>query len=525
MLTRFLIEGIGLFKISPRADCAVIMQNKKSINNLNLAKIKENIWMLAEDIPNINFNFCQIWLASFTNNLSKACGKNYREVISIHNGFDMKFYFQENDSAEFSKYVLNKIIKSPQFGKKINYEIINGSDKLKKYAIKLEPEFLSKLSDKELSRIFTDLDKIHTDLYSWGWLPNAVDMFQNDYTIFLKQLLRKKINENQINQSLINLTTSNKKSILQEEHESFLKLVDIAQTNREKLSIAINKHLRKYFYLKYLWLGKDGVYDYDYYLNEISKFIKSKERANELLKKKKTYGGALKERKKIIKQAKLNKKEIDLFDIYADFAVTKAYRRDAQIYWSYKMGFLLSELGKRLNLPKKLIYFLLPIEIEGLLNNKISTKKIIKELVERSKLMVYCTAKGEERVIVGASALAIDKIFKKEEKSDTKELIGQTACMGKVKGKVRIINSPSDMLKMKKGDILVSIATNPDIVASMKKAAAIITEQGGVTCHAAIVSRELGIPCIIGTKIATKVLKDGDLVEVDADRGVVKIIK
>lgn len=79
-----------------------------------------------------------------------------------------------------------------------------------------------------------------------------------------------------------------------------------------------------------------------------------------------------------------------------------------------------------------------------------------------------------------------------------------------------------DMPKMRPGDILVSIATDPDIVPAMKKASAIVTEQGGITSHAAIVSRELGIPCVIGTKIATRVLKDGDKVVVDATRGIVK---
>ena len=97
--------------------------------------------------------------------------------------------------------------------------------------------------------------------------------------------------------------------------------------------------------------------------------------------------------------------------------------------------------------------------------------------------------------------------------------------MGKATGKVRIIIRPGDMHKMSKGDILVSIATDPDIVSAMKKAAAIVTEQGGVTSHAAIVSRELNIPCVIGTKIATKVLKDGDLIEVDASKGIIKILK
>ena len=67
--------------------------------------------------------------------------------------------------------------------------------------------------------------------------------------------------------------------------------------------------------------------------------------------------------------------------------------------------------------------------------------------------------------------------------------------------------------------------TRPDYIAGMKKAAAIVTNEGGITCHAAIVSRELGIPCIIGTKIATQVFKDGDLVEVNANHGWVRKIK
>ena len=67
--------------------------------------------------------------------------------------------------------------------------------------------------------------------------------------------------------------------------------------------------------------------------------------------------------------------------------------------------------------------------------------------------------------------------------------------------------------------------TRPDYAIILNKATAIITDEGGLTCHASIVSRELGIPCIIGTTIATKVLKDGDLVEVDATEGMVRKIK
>ncbi len=103
------------------------------------------------------------------------------------------------------------------------------------------------------------------------------------------------------------------------------------------------------------------------------------------------------------------------------------------------------------------------------------------------------------------------------------EFRGTSACTGRAKGIVRVINTPDDMGKMRAGDILVSVATTPSIVSAMRKAAAILTDEGGLTCHAAIVSRELGIPCVVGLGTITSTLKDGDLVEVDAKKGVVKI--
>ena len=102
---------------------------------------------------------------------------------------------------------------------------------------------------------------------------------------------------------------------------------------------------------------------------------------------------------------------------------------------------------------------------------------------------------------------------------------GNVAYRGLVRGKVKIVTSRAELVKVEEGDILVSQFTRPEYLPAMKKASAFITNDGGVTSHAAIIARELKKPCIIGTKIATKVLKDGDFVEVDADNGVVRIIK
>ena len=108
---------------------------------------------------------------------------------------------------------------------------------------------------------------------------------------------------------------------------------------------------------------------------------------------------------------------------------------------------------------------------------------------------------------------------------DTKILKGETACPGLVTGSVKIILKESDVKNFVPGEILVSYMTMPVFISAMKKAAAFVTDEGGITCHAAIISRELNKPCVIGTKVATQVLKDGDLVEVDANRGVVNILK
>ena len=103
---------------------------------------------------------------------------------------------------------------------------------------------------------------------------------------------------------------------------------------------------------------------------------------------------------------------------------------------------------------------------------------------------------------------------------------GVIASLGRVKGVARVCHSSREAIaKVNEGDILIASMTLPDFLPAMEKASAIVTDEGGITCHAAIVSRELKKPCIVGTQIATRALKDGDLVEVNANHGVVRIME
>jgi phosphoenolpyruvate synthase/pyruvate phosphate dikinase len=107
---------------------------------------------------------------------------------------------------------------------------------------------------------------------------------------------------------------------------------------------------------------------------------------------------------------------------------------------------------------------------------------------------------------------------------DGSEIKGSIAYKGLVRGVAKIVKRKDQIKFVKEGDVIVAPMTTPDYVSAMKLASAFVTDEGGIMCHASIIARELKKPCIIGTKIATKVLKDGDLVEVDANEGIVKIL-
>lgn len=111
---------------------------------------------------------------------------------------------------------------------------------------------------------------------------------------------------------------------------------------------------------------------------------------------------------------------------------------------------------------------------------------------------------------------------KASQRSGDTTITGQAVFPGIKRGRVRVIRRIDQCNKVRLGDILVSPMTTPNFLPAMQRAAAFVTDEGGLTCHAVIVAREMKKPCVIGTKVATEVLKDGDRVEVDAERGIVR---
>jgi len=177
------------------------------------------------------------------------------------------------------------------------------------------------------------------------------------------------------------------------------------------------------------------------------------------------------------------------------------------------------KLALKLSMDQKFILSSTGTEIRSYLSGQKLNQPEIEERFNGSAIL----ANGENREIITGSK--VSDLELELEATDNSEIVGQSAFKGVAIGEVKIIFNPAtEAKKFNDGDILVTGMTRPEYVQLMKKAAAIITDAGGMLCHAAITARELKKPCVIGTKNATKVLKDGDTVEVDADKGTVRKI-
>ena len=281
-------------------------------------------------------------------------------------------------------------------------------------------------------------------------------------------------------------------------------------------------HCEKYCWLSAIdWWGKP--FDIEYYVQRLKKYLKFdpgkalKEKRQARLKKEKNITKKLKELKSDREFSKLISVLRDLIDL-------KQEQWDAVSISNYLARPLFKETGERINLCHEEILQSSVHEIIGLLRRKKAiNRSLYKNRIKHRMVIHYNKIK---KIIDGENVVKIKKhLFKIEKILQKNELSGQVSYPGIVRGKVSLISTIESIHKMHEGEILVCPMTNPDYMPAVHKAKAIITDEGGILCHAAIISRELKIPCIIGTKIATKVLHDGDLVEVDADKGVVRLIK
>ena len=210
------------------------------------------------------------------------------------------------------------------------------------------------------------------------------------------------------------------------------------------------------------------------------------------------------------------------------YNLLKEARYNSRMMYFYWLKNILLHIGENLLNAgiieqKSDIFFFQNQELESLVNEKNATKI---NLVELKSNIKYRKSEKEKQYQLNPPFEFTEKenINWEKELESTKELTGIIANVGKIRGVCKVINNTDEFIKLNKGDILVARTTNPAWTPLFAIAGGVITEVGGLLSHAAIVAREYGIPAMVNVKAATKILKDGGLVEMDANKGVVKIL-
>lgn len=406
--------------------------------------------------------------------------------------------------------------------------------KNKAFRQKIEKQYqqLKKDLDKAIIQYRSKDIKILSDIELFGYLELFTEYYRKNFSIgfFVEPFdyVFPKIFENRFKlynfspKVLSDLSAIPVPSYLNLELRDLIKIA-LKKQSGKKIDSDLLEHKKKYEWLMTGHHGKKNI-NQKFFLNRINQLSQDASALRYELKKLQNYSRDIKlQKNKIIKKFNLDQPAIKLIELINEVSPWHDLRKELFVKSIYYADDVRQNLGKRFGYELEEMQFFTTVELKNILFGK----KLNKKEIKNRKEFIYFDFNFKNKKIKILKGKKFLKIVPKDFLSNhlnLKEISGFVASPGKAIGFAKVIFGASGFAKLKNGDILVTGMTRPEMLPIMRKASAIITDEGGLTCHAAIVSRELGIPCIIGTKTATKVILDGEKIEVDAYKGIVKKI-
>jgi len=430
--------------------------------------------------------------------------------FSVKNNY-VDWYWNDRDLTNVRNVFFKRLVDDKNYLKKLQLRWVSSLNDFDNILSSIEKFDLKLLSADSLIKLYNRFYQVYLEEFKqFMILGDAVSMQAEKYLI----PIFKKVLKSDFDSIFPQLLVTKHKSFIEEESIDRQKIINQLRQEK-KLSLNVfSRHAHNYFYIQNNYAKGDQL-TADDFKKIIKADLKHKSDISPTVSKRQQ----LRIKNQLIKKYKLSSFHKQLLYVMDEFFGIQDTRKKYVLISNYFQFVFLQEAARRSRIPLELLKYTVFPEYSLILSKKIN----IQTLKQRAKFCVCInTIKGYE-VLAGTKAKKVAN-YLKDVKNPLKVIKGMTASMGIFKGRVRLILKIHDMVNMNKGDILVTSMTRPEMVPVMKLAGAIITDEGGVTSHAAIISRELHIPCIIGTKLATQVLKDGDMVEVDANKGIVKIL-
>jgi len=482
---------------------------------LRLAKTK--VWTTAS-APAV-YQYCQPFIQGFS--LMKRYYKNTHDFVflTLDNTYGCQLTKEQNNF---------KIIKELYQDHKKSKVVIKMWEKLRNsfYIYCQGINNLKDFSDKKLFEKYQEFFNLFVELWAPALSVDVMGTYTETELLnkFFAYTDSKDISKNIAASYFTELCRPAYNSFLLQEHASVLKLSLSYKHKENDFEERLKKHQQNYFWV-------ENSYRDIKVLNENYFLEKVKEESN------KTISQIDKELKEVTDLNKIKQRHTELFkklnlpeELKQDLLITQLFaewqdkRKSDNLYGNHFLNLFLKEFATRKKLTLREVEFCTVSELkEAFLNSKELPKDVLKSRIKEF-VQISDYVNNIDVIFHGKEARQLLDVLHPKSQGDNLAGFVASSGVGKqkiIQGIARVVFDP-DMDKVKDGEILIAAMTRPEYVPLMKKAKAVITDEGGVTSHAAIVSRELGIPCVIGTKIATKIFKTGDVIVIDLEKGEVK---
>jgi phosphohistidine swiveling domain-containing protein len=380
----------------------------------------------------------------------------------------------------------------------------------------LDSKNLTKLSNRDLEKM---LRRFNDAYYQWFTITISHELVTSSLEPLVSERLKHYSTQGEETHEIF--ATLSSPEVLSFYRQEQMDLIRILTLPKKDHAEALVNHQKKYFWI-YNSYAKGQVLAVEYFRNELEKVAQTNFR--ETLKEIEKYVDEIKERKQSITSSlNLSTEDRELVRHMTHFAQLLDERKMTNFKADHYIELFVQEFSKRNGLSPDELKMLLPEELADSL--KIDYSEVTKK---REECFVVICSDTSIHYVEGRAAHVIAQEFDSNAPSEGAVIQGTVASTGNVRhfrGTAKIVLSIREISKVSEGDVLITTMTSPDFVIGMKKAGAIITDIGGILSHAAIVSREFGKPCIVGTEIATKTIKDGDVVELHCAKGVVRIVR
>jgi phosphohistidine swiveling domain-containing protein len=478
-----------------------------------------------------------------TKDLEQIIGMNIARTFCTVDYDFLTMYYDAESSNAVGAALLKKILDDRSFFDSIVNGLYARADELIRFCSESTRD-VSSNSDAELMAIYAEYTEKLRALRTWGWVPAIMDGLSEPFlSAYVIEKLRAHLEgigkAEQAMEYYAILSLSEKESEVQKEELGRLALLieigkrpdagatfDLIKSGDEQALRAmpdiyakLEAHTAEFGALTYGYSGP--AMSVGYLLTTLADDLKADpakriEEIGEHFRTIKTQKASLAEELGLPEELRF------ILTVSSELMYMKDWRKGAYQRSYLLMDAVMAEIGKRIGLSLKEMKYVTLDEVREIFEGDRDAWKA--RIAQRLEKCCTLTEHGVTNVYEGVECERLKKelLPKPKEVVETSEIKGLVAYPGFVRARAKIVLTAEDMAKLGEGEILVSSSTNPDLIVAMKRAGAFVTDIGGITSHAAIVSRELKKPCIVGTKDATHLIKDGDMVEVDATKGIVR---